>query len=622
MLSRRAFLETAALATAAAACPVPASAQSQTQPQTARTVLEPVPYGAVSLAPGLAREQFDHTQSLLLGLNEDSLLKPWRLRAGLPGPGPDMGGWYDEVSADERTPSGGHGFCTGHTFGQWISALSRGYAAEKDPAAKARVDRLLALYQPTISPRFYTKFRFPSYVYDKTVCGLIDAHQYAGNAQAFALLDRTTDAAQPHLPPRALTREDQKAWRASVGDPTSDDFCWDEPYTLPENLYLAWQRGAGDRYRTMASRYLLDKDWFTPLAANQNVLPHHHAYSHCNSLSSSMQAYLSDGSETHLRAATNAFEMILTTQSFATGGWGPDESFVEPGKGKLYESLSSTHHSFETPCGSYGHFKITRYLLSVTGDGRYGDSMERVLYNTVLGAKRLQPDGTAFYYSDYNNSGSRFYFPDKWPCCSGTLPQVAADYHILGYFHDRAGALYVNLYLPSTLKWTTPGGASLTLTQSGDYPFDVAGERGTVSFRVELSRPSAFPLKLRIPTWANADGGPQITVNGSPVAVSVDKGFATLRRTWKSGDRVELSLPMTLRLEPVDPQHPETVAVLRGPIVLFAITDKPVKAGRDQLLAVAGAPGHWHIRTDAGPVELAPFTQIEDRAYSTYVTLT
>ena len=57
--------------------------------------------------------------------------------------------------------------------------------------------------------------------------------------------------------------------------------------------------------------------------------------------------------------------------------------------------------------------------------------MERVLYNTVLGAKRLEPDGHAFYYSDYNFSGRRSYFPDRWPCCSGTLPQVAADYRIL-----------------------------------------------------------------------------------------------------------------------------------------------------------------------------------------------
>ena len=136
--------------------------------------------------------------------------------------------------------------------------------------------------------------------------------------------------------------------------------------------------------------------------------------------------------------------MIDTTQSFATGGWGPDESFRVPDSDDLFHSLTNTHHSFETPCGSYAHFKLTRYLLRITRDGRYGDSMERVLYNTVLGAKPLESDGHAFYYSDYNHQAMKAYFPDRWPCCSGTLPQVAADYHLLIYFRDPQG-IYVNL---------------------------------------------------------------------------------------------------------------------------------------------------------------------------------
>ena len=320
------------------------------------------------------------------------------------------------------------------------------------------------------SGKFYTNFRFPGYDYDKVVCGLIDAHSFANIPQAWSLLDRTTDAAMPHLPPTTLDRDEpQRRWRASVGDNTSDDYTWDEYYTMPENLYLAWERGAGERYRDLARHYLLDKTWFDPLSENRNVLANHHAYSFCNSLSSAMQAYIADGSQKHLRAASNAFDMITDSQSFATGGWGPNESFSAPGSGTMYASLTDTHRGFETPCGSYAHFKLTRYLLRVTGDGRYGDSMERVLYNTVLGAKRLEPDGHAFYYSDYNSSGSKFYFADRWPCCSGTLPQVAADYRILIYFRDPAG-VYVNLYLPSALKWTAADGAQVSLTQSGDYP--------------------------------------------------------------------------------------------------------------------------------------------------------
>ena len=145
--------------------------------------------------------------------------------------------------------------------------------------------------------------------------------------------------------------------------------------------------------------------------------------------------------------------MLQTTQSFATGGWGPDEAFGEPGVGQLGNSLASTHASFETPCGAYGHFKITRYLLRVTKDSHYGDSMEQVLYNTILGAWPIQPDGTSFYYSDYATTGKKGWHRDKWPCCSGTFPQLAADYHISTYLRASDG-VYVNLYAPSAVRWS------------------------------------------------------------------------------------------------------------------------------------------------------------------------
>jgi len=104
---------------------------------------------------------------------------------------------------------------------------------------------------------------------------------------------------------------------------------------------------------------------------------------------------LSLGNEQYLRAAKSGFRMV-EEPSYATGGWGPDEHFFAPDNGKLGETLRSTHSSFETPCGAYAHFKITRYLLRITKNPGYGDSMERVLYNMVLGAKPIQPDGSAF----------------------------------------------------------------------------------------------------------------------------------------------------------------------------------------------------------------------------------
>ena len=609
MNSRRSFLQSAGWATAALCSR--ASYGSETP-----DLLKEFSYGDVQLAPGAAQTQFEQTQSVLLSLNEDSLLKPWRLRSGLPAPGPDLGGWYDELPL-HKTESGGHGFAPAHCFGQWISALARGYAVNRDPATRDRLERLLALYEPTISGRFYTNFRFPAYNYDKMVLGLIDAHRFAGFTDAYRLLERTTDAAEPHLPPHALDRDEpQRRWRQSVGDNTTNDYTWDESYTLPENLYLAWERGAGDRYRKLASRFLLDATYFDPLSENKNVLPNHHAYSFCNALSSAMQAYLAEGSQKHLRAASNAFQMIADTQSFATGGWGPNESFVAPGDDALYASLRGTHRGFETPCGSYAHFKLTRYLLRVTRDGRYGDSMERVLYNTVLGAKPLEGDGRAFYYSDYNFSGRKVYFPDAWPCCSGTLPQVAADYRILTYFHD-AGGVFVNLYLPSTVGWISADGAQLALTQTGDYPVE-----SKITMQLRASRPSSFALRLRIPAWCSQPGA-QVRINGERAPAHIQTGFATLQRRWQDNDRIELEIPLPTRLEPIHASHPETVALVRGPLVLFAIADSPPALTRDQLLSAVrvGQQTSWRVNTPSGPVLFRPFSAINDEHYSTYLRL-
>ena len=271
-------------------------------------------------------------------------------------------------------------FVRGTSFGQWVSALSRGYAITGSQETRDRVLRLNRLLGESISGDYFEKTRFPAYSYDKLVCGLIDAQKFAGDPEAFATLGKVTEIATPHLPGKAIERDTQ--WRSGK----DYSFGWDESYTLPENLFLAWERGAGDGYREMAAKYLMDSTFFDPLSRGENVFAGRHAYSTVNSLSSGMQAYLALGSDKHLLAVKNAYGMLLA-QSFATGGWGPDEQLRAPDSDALFESLAKTHQSFETPCGAYAHFKLTRYLLRVTRDSRYGDSMERVLYNTVLGAR-------------------------------------------------------------------------------------------------------------------------------------------------------------------------------------------------------------------------------------------
>ena len=535
-------------------------------------------------------------------LSEDSLLKPMRQMAGQPAPGAELGGWY-LYDPNYDISTFGAGFAPGATFGQWVSALARMYAITGSKETRDRVLRLNRLYAQTLSGDFYDKNRFPAYCYDKLVCGLIDSHRWASDPDALSILQRTTDTALPHLPPKAV--EQGEAWRPGK----DESYTWDESYTIAENLFLAYQRGAGERYRALGVQYLAN-EFYDPLAEGRNALAGRHAYSHVNSLSSAMQAYLTIGSEKHLAAAKNAFDM-LEAQSFATGGWGPDERLRPAKSDEVAASLKNTHHSFETPCGAYAHFKLTRYLLRVTRDSRYGDSMERMMYNTVLGAKPLQPDGRTFYYSDYNFEGRKVYSTNRWPCCSGTMPQVAADYRINMYFRNSEG-IYVNLYLPSTLRWAQ-NGAQVSLTQKTTYPFDEV-----VQFDMTVSKPTKFCANFRIPAWAE---GASISVNGDRTSTpTVSGSFAAIRREWRTGDRLEVHLPMRTRLEAIDSRHMDTVALMNGPLVLFPTTKTTGPITRRQLLA-AGKSGtnRWQVETGNGSILMLPFFAIEDEPYSTYL---
>jgi DUF1680 family protein len=598
-MKRRTFLQTTAAVVAA-------KSAFGVQNAPVSPPLSEFPYGAARLTNGPLKRQFDENHAFFLDLSEDRMLKIYRQRAGLPAPGEDMGGWYDD-------------FCPGAHFGQYLSALARFGAVTGSEPTRAKVNRLVTGLGQTIDPtgKFFVDLRYPGYTYDKLVCALLDAHTLTGNKQAIPLLYATTTAARPHMPDHALTDEEKQQ------RPHKDEtYTWDETYTMAENLFLAYERTDDRMFFDMGRRYLLDRTFFDPLSQGQNVLPGLHAYSHVNALSSGMQGYFKLGDPKYLHAVNNAVDMIWKDQSFATGGWGPNEAFVEPGKGQLGKSLNDTRRHFETPCGAYAHFKVMRYLLRLTKDARYGDSMEQVMWNTVLGAKLMRIDGSSFYYSDYHPSAVKTFrqpipgatyrwdLDARWPCCSGTLPQIASDYGISSYFRDRA-SVYVNLYVPSQLTWTA-GSAKCTLTQETNYPTE-----DLVKLRVETSTPTQFGLHLRIPAWAG--GQTSVSVNGKRLPDAPSPGaFFALHRNWRSGDLVELEIDQPVRTLPVDRQTPNQVAIVRGSQVLFAISEMQPQLTRHQLekpaLTRAGA-NDWHL----GDLLLRPFPYIGDEVYQTYL---
>ena len=577
--TRRRFLESAA------AGPLLGRAAS-----TADTYpLRPFAYSAVKLTGGPLEAMSRRLYSHFLRLDEDRLLKVYRQRAGLPAPGRDMGGWYDA-----------EGFVPGHLLGQFLSGFARFSANRGEDEAAAKVRRLVRGYAAAFA-RDGNPFAsrkaidtWACYIFDKVVAGLHDAAALAQVDEARELLPRVIEAAQRYIPDHVFDR-------IGVHNPP-----YDEPYVLPESLFLAGDLTGDARFRDLARRYLLDDALFHPLAEGRNVLPGQHGYSHVIALSSAGKAYEVLGDARYLRAMRNAWDMLRDTQQYASGAWAPRETFVKPGSDELAASLTNTRDHFETPCCYYAHSKLARYLLRFTGESRYADGLEQVLFNTILGAIDPDDDGGYFYYSDYQAGARKHYYQQKWPCCAGTLMQSVADYPLNLYFHDDAG-ISVCLYAASDVRWR-----SVRLIQKTAYP-----ESPDIDFEVAPDAPLEFEIRLRIPAWLDAP--PVIQVNGKPSPVPARPGtFAVVKRRWRKGDRLRLRLPFTLRTVPIDARHPDTAAVMYGPLLLVAV-DAP-----ESFAVSPGAmrrEGRTSLDFRCGAVTLRPFYQVKMETYTTYFRL-
>lgn len=554
-------------------------------------------YADVALTGGPLKAQYDFIHAHYLALDNDRLLQVYREHAGLPAPGIDMGGWY-----------GKGGFIPGHAFGQYVSGIARFGRCTGDDACRAKVHELVHGFGKALdaNPVPYAGEGawkvWPAYVLDKHMIGLIDACRLSGVQHARELIPRVIKGALPFIPP--VSRD-----RVGVKNPP-----YDETYIVSENLFTAAHLTGERRARDLAVKYLLNKPYFDPLARGENVLAGRQAYSHVMALSSAAMAYIELGEPRYRDALVNGWK-FLDAQSYATGGWGPNELLIKPGTGALYSSLDSTANHFETPCGTYATMKAARYLMRFTGDARYGDGLERIMWNGLMTVKPPDSNGNSPYYSSYHPDAKKVFYPEKWPCCSGTLVQGVADYVRNVYFH-APGALYVNLFTPSRVRWRN-GGRAVTLTQQTDYP---AAE--TVELRIAAGAPAPFALMIRIPGWLEADA--EIHVNGRRMAVASEPGtFAALERTWHDGDRVEVRLPQPLRTQSIDRSHPGTVALLRGPILYsalnFAGPGTPVPplevAG---LTPVTGAADTYRQMDRGQQILFVPFYKVQNESYNVY----
>lgn len=587
-ISRRSFIKATAAASISPSIPGAGGQEA----------VREFPYSDVQLHSGPFQEQYDILHAHYLSLDNDRLLKVYRQRAGLSAPGIDMGGWYDL-----------DGFVPGHSLGQYISGLSRIGASTQDKACHQKAHDLVMGFAATLGPKNTSILRPESnlwtcYIVDKHFIGLIDSARLSNVHESTELLNRVLDGARPLLP---------KEGRDRVGKKNPP---YDETYVMPENLFAAHELTGNPLFKDLAIRYLLDKEFFDPLSRGDNPLPGQHAYSHAIALSSGGKAFLTSGDHKYQAALQQAFKLLTTEQQYSSGGWGPDETFIEPHKGQLYASLSSTVDHFETPCGSYAATKLARYLMRITPQAekriQYADYLERVLYNTILAVKLPDSNGDYPYYSTYSPTANKVYYQRKWPCCSGTLVQTVADYPLNIYMQSSRG-LDVNLFIASQVSWKQ-GDSEITLQQETEYP-----DREKVLLRLKTSRPTEWTLNIRVPSWASH----QVTFKiNNKVHTSGRPGtYATLRRVWASGDTVEFSVPYEFRTESIDDMNPNIVALMRGPVQYVALNLSTDDARNLAIMpaSLKQSGGSSFVENYSGRMAVfVPSFRVQNETYTTY----
>jgi hypothetical protein len=257
----------------------------------------------------------------------------------------------------------------------------------------------------------------------------------------------------------------------------------------------------------------------------------------------------------YCRVAETFWSKVALSRSYAIGGHSEDEHFFPLARFSrhLGESTAET-------CNTYNMLKLSRALFLRDALPARIDFYERGLFNHIL-ASNDPASGRVTYYVAMKPGAWRTYSTaeDSFWCCVGTGMENPARFGEAIYARS-ADSLHVNLFLASEVAWREKG---LRLRQRTRFPLEPA-----TRLELALAVPRRFALRLRRPAWAGA--GFAVSVNGRPQPAAAEPGsYLALEREWKSGDVVELRLPLGLRAEPM-PDDASVVAFLYGPLVLAA----------------------------------------------------
>lgn len=522
-------------------------------------------YGDVTLSDGLLKECYDGAMDYYINIPVDDMLYGMRSQAGINTKGgKDLGGF-------------GIG---GNVMGQWIQGNARYYAAVRDEDALERVTALCdGLYEiSNVSPLFFDGQYM--YSFEKYLRGCLDLYNLCGLEKGLTMAKRMVDTV---MGMDGYQNAEKKLGNNGPGL----EIEW---YTIGETLYnfAETARQAGypyydvKTYRDFAASFEYSEFWdiffnnenlfdYTPeTGQNTNFF---HAYSHLNTFNSAAAAYSLKKSDYYFKAIENFYSWMRSEQELATGGYGAHVEWLLP-KEDIIEAIQNHTDSFETQCDTYAAYRLSNYMLNFTANAKYGHWSEKLLYNSTIASLETE-DGYAFYYSNYNTDGAckDLRWDWRWSCCSGSRILVLNELLRTIYFNDTKN-LYVNLFTNSSVNFKK-GGNNITLTQQSDFP-----ENGKINFTLSMDKGENFAVKIRKPEWLTKQ--PILKVNGEFTAVTVDSfGWISIRKDWKDGDEIELTLPMELGISKIEAQFdygPDGIwAVNYGPVVLAAELNGSVK---------------------------------------------
>jgi DUF1680 family protein len=586
----------------------------------------------VDLAEGPFLHAQRMTEAYLLKLQPDRMLHNFRVNAGLKPKAPVYGGWESEPTWEDIN-------CHGHTLGHYLSACSLAFRSTNDKRFKQRVEYIaseLAACQKASNSGLVCAFPkgpalveahlrgekitgVPWYTLHKIFAGLRDATTLANSETARGVLIRFADWAV--VATRPLT------------DVQFEEMLNTEHGGMNEIFADLYAMTGNADYRTLAQRFS-HKAILEPLAKGRDHLDGLHANTQIPKIVGFHRVYDVTGDAKYNDAAKFFWRTVALTRSFATGGHGDNEHF--------FPMADFAKHVFSAKgsetCCQHNMLRLTRALFMSDAQAEYADFYERTLYNGILASQ--DPDsGMATYFQGARPGYMKLYHTPEasfW-CCTGTGMENHVKYRDSIYFHDDK-SLYVNLFIPSTVRWKEQGAV---LTQSTNFP-----ESPSTKIALKLDRPSDFALKLRHPRWSRSV---VVLINGKEAArSSVPSSYIELTRTWQSGDEVELQLAMQVETDHA-PAAPGIVAFTYGPLVLAGALGKealspgadivvnereygkynnspfvaPSLEGDAQVIASrvrhGNSPLEFVIESEAKkPVRLVPYYRIAHERYATY----